>query len=125
MYRDPTEIFREFFGGVDPFEEMAFGILGGRRHMSSNRVHRNRHRHTHNNAPQGRDSIHVHNVSASAAGSAGSAFRSGRNHRCRRERESQSRTSLSTLDPFSNIEGMWFFGCKLVVRKAIIRVKLN
>merc|ERR1712141_843506 len=31
VFRDPTDIFREFFGGLDPFEEMTFGLMGNHR----------------------------------------------------------------------------------------------
>lgn len=100
--RDPTEIFREFFGGLDPFEEFAFDIMGGRNHR--NRVHRHRHRHSHNRDHQDRHSDHVHNSTADAAGNAGGARRCRRGHRLREDPHSHS--SLSIVDPFSNIQGM-------------------
>ena len=43
VFRNPEEIFRDFFGGFDPFENifsMAFGDLGSR-HRESNRSRRN------------------------------------------------------------------------------------
>jgi len=101
VFRDPTEIFREFFGGLDPFEEFAFDLMGGRSHR--NRVHRHRHRHSHNHDNQNRHSDHVHNTSAEAAGSAGGSRRCRRGHRLREDAHSQS--TLSTLDPFSSIQG--------------------
>jgi len=101
VFRDPTEIFREFFGGLDPFEEFAFDIMGGRNHR--NRVHRHRHRHSHNRDHQDRHSDHVHNSTADAAGNAGGARRCRRGHRLREDPHSHS--SLSIVDPFSNIQG--------------------
>ena len=99
------EIFREFFGGLDPFEEFAFDLMGGRNHR--NRVHRHRHRHSHNHDNQNRNSDHVHNTSAEAAGSAGGSRRCRRGHRLREDAHSQS--TLSTLDPFSSIQGIHNF----------------
>ena len=105
FYRDPTEIFREFFGGLDPFEELAMEIMGGRQHMCANRVHRNRHRHSHDHDSQARNSVHSHNETANAAGNVGSPHRAGRSHRCRRTRELQPRVPPSALHPINNIHG--------------------
>ena len=102
--RDPTEIFREFFGGTDPFEEMAFGLMGHHRHRCTPRVHRNRQRHSDNPASRGLHSSNIINISAEAAGNAGAPNRNGRCHRSRRERESQSLvSSASALDPFGAV----------------------
>ena len=90
LYRDPSEIFRKFFGGVDPFtQDIAVGILGGYRQFSSNGAYRHRRRYTHNDEPQGRNFIRVHNASAYAAGNAGSTFRNRSACCCCRQRLSQ------------------------------------
>jgi DnaJ family protein B protein 6 len=42
VFRDPEEVFREFFGGRDPFEDLfdPFGLLGGGRQRSArSRMH--------------------------------------------------------------------------------------
>jgi len=103
VFRDPTEIFREFFGGLDPFEEFGFNVMGGRNPCCRNRVHRHRHRHSHNHDHQDQHSAHSDNATANAAGSAGVSRRCRRGHRLREDTHSQS--SPSILDPFSNIHG--------------------
>ena len=103
QHRDPTEIFREFFGGHDPFEEFGFNVMGGRNPCCRNRVHRHRHRHSHNHDQQDQHSGQSDNATANAAGSAGVSRRCRRGHRLREDTLSQS--SLSILDPFSNIHG--------------------
>ena len=95
--RDPTDIFREFFGGLDPFEEMTFGLMGNL-NASSRRIHRNRHTRIRDQDLPDRRSAHRNNQSAGAAGSAGSSHH--RNHRCRRDRGVQPRNSVSALDDF-------------------------
>lgn len=44
VFRDPEDVFREFFGGRDPFEDLfdPFGLLGGGRQRSA----RSRHHHS-------------------------------------------------------------------------------
>lgn len=39
VFRDPEEVFREFFGGRDPFEDIfdTFGLLGGRQRSARSR----------------------------------------------------------------------------------------
>lgn len=41
VFRDPEEVFREFFGGRDPFEDLfdPFGLLGGGRQRSARTRH--------------------------------------------------------------------------------------
>lgn len=41
VFRDPEEVFREFFGGRDPFEDLfdPFGLLGGGRQRSARSRH--------------------------------------------------------------------------------------
>jgi len=97
VFRDPTEIFREFFGGRDPFEEFLLDGMGCSNHR--NRVHRHRQRHSHNHNSNGRHSAHVHNTTANAAGTGGG----GRCRRGHRLREDEG--SVSNVDPFSNIHG--------------------
>jgi len=97
VFRDPTDIFREFFGGLDPFEEMTFGLMGNP-NASPRRIHRNRHTRIRDQDLPDRRSAHRNNQSAGAAGSAGSSHH--RNHRCRRDRGVQPRNSVTALDEF-------------------------
>lgn len=70
VFRDPEDVFREFFGGEDPFAEIfdPFGLIGGHRHQ---RVHSHRHRHHHSNpgsaASSGHHHHHHHHHAAAAA----------------------------------------------------------
>lgn len=56
VFRDPEEVFREFFGGADPFEDLLdpFGLMGGRhrsarsaRHHHHSPYHHPAHQHHH------------------------------------------------------------------------------
>ena len=53
VFRDPEEVFREFFGGNDPFADIfdTFGLLGGRQRSARSRhIHSPYHHRGHHNA---------------------------------------------------------------------------
>jgi len=100
VFRDPADIFREFFEGTDPFAEMVAGLIGGHHH--NHRVHRNRHRAVSNHVchAHGHNGRHE-NISAAAAGNAGSPHRNER----RQRRQHHNHMISTVLDPFGSIGG--------------------
>ena len=68
VFRDPEDVFREFFGGRDPFEDLLdpFGMLGHRHnqhHIHNHRQHHSRHHQQHHRPHHHHNNHHPHHHS--------------------------------------------------------------
>eukprot|EP00095_Tigriopus_kingsejongensis_P012726 maker-scaffold43_size480169-snap-gene-2.22 protein:Tk12726 transcript:maker-scaffold43_size480169-snap-gene-2.22-mRNA-1 annotation:"dnaj homolog subfamily b member 6 isoform x2" len=63
-FRDPEDVFREVFGGMDPFEDLLdpFGLLGGHRMRTQHNPAHHRAHHHHNNRHHAHHHGHHHAV---------------------------------------------------------------
>ncbi|TRY79695.1 hypothetical protein TCAL_08327 [Tigriopus californicus] len=96
-FRDPEDVFREAFGGIDPFEDMLdpFGLLGGHRarahHHGSHRAH---HHHNHNN----RHHAALHGVATSSP--------AHHHHHHLHQRQQINPLSTLMMSPFSGMSAV-------------------
>jgi len=92
VFKDPEEVFREFFGGRDPFVDIVGSIMGNVFGHSS------RHAHVHHHHPYQRPGSHHHHRQVASVPSS-----SSRSHR--HGQRGQVAVIQQTQDPFASLLG--------------------